>query len=351
MIKVAVHQDHQEPNPCVERWAHYLQAQGCHVKWVNLMKSDAIEQIRDCDGVMWRFRHASTQKDVAWRVLTCAEKYLGISVFPDWYTSWHYDEKTAQDYLFKASDIPTPDTWVFWKKEEAVVWAKQAKYPVVYKMSHGASSDNVGLVHNAEQALRLIDLSFGPGVMPSDVAWARTGGGALRGPAVRWRRWAGRLARETADALGWNLQSRFGRPFYGANGYAYFQEFLPDNTFDVRITVLGERAFAFRRLNREGDFRASGSGSIDFDKDKIDPRCIRMAFDLAHRLKLRSCGFDFLMKNGEPVLGEISYTFQGATAQCPGYFAPDGTWVEKQMEPQDAQVEDFIALIRASKNE
>ena len=345
MYTVAIHLSKPDRDPFAERWAHFLTQYGAKVRWVDLMASDALAQVRDCHGVMWRFRHASTQKDAAWRLLTCLERYMGIPVFPDWHTAWHYDEKTTQDYIFKAIDVPTPQTWVFWDKDEALEWAKTTSYPVVYKMSHGASSDNVGLIHNRKQAIRLIQLCFGPGIMPSDVAWARNGGGAVRGMIVRWRRWLGRIVRETEDALGVNLDSPFGRPYKGAHGYAYFQEFIPHNAFDVRVTLLGKRAFAFRRFNREDDFRASGSGKIDFDKDAIDPRCIRMAFDAARKLQLASCGFDFLFKDGDPLLSEISYTFAGATARCPGYFTPDGSWVNEQMEPQEAQVADFIALI------
>lgn len=47
--------------------------------------------------------------------------------------------------------------------------------------------------------------------------------------------------------------------------YILFQEYLPDNEFDTRVTVIGNRAFAFRRFNRKKDFKASGSGEIDYD--------------------------------------------------------------------------------------
>ena len=33
-------------------------------------------------------------------------------------------------------------------------------------------------------------------------------------------------------------------------GYVYFQEFIPDNAFDIRIIVCGKRAFGIKRLER-----------------------------------------------------------------------------------------------------
>ena len=47
---------------------------------------------------------------------------------------------------------------------------------------------------------------------------------------------------------------------YDTKDYVYFQKFLPNNKYDIRIVVIGDRAFGFIRYNRENDFRASGSG-------------------------------------------------------------------------------------------
>ena len=349
MLTIAIHQETSDPDPFAIRWHDLLLQQGVTPKWVNLMASDALEQVRDCNGVMWRFRHDTTQKQAAGRVLTCIEHYMGIPVFPNWATAWHYDEKITQSYLFSALGIPAPKNWVFWEKAEALKWAQQAEFPVVYKMSHGASSDNVTLVRNKVQATRLIELAFGPGVMRSDVAWMRAGGKTGKGLHVRWRRWAGRLVRETGDALRYNLGSPLGRVFHGAWGYAYFQEFIANNAFDTRITVIGDRAFAFRRLNREGDFRASGSGRLDYDQDAIDPRCIGIAFDATRRMGSQSCAFDFLMKDRTPLIGEISYTYvDKAIADCSGYWTPEGQFVEQPMWPQEAQLQDFLKVVRAA---
>ena len=68
-----------------------------------------------------------------------------------------------------------------------------------------------------------------------------------------------------------------------------FQEFLPCNDFDTRITVIGNRAFGFRRFNRANDFRASGSGKIDYDPKNIAPEMVQLAFDVTRRLNVQSC--------------------------------------------------------------
>ena len=61
----------------------------------------------------------------------------------------------------------------------------------------------------------------------------------------------------------------FPRRFELQRDYLLVQEFLPGNGFDTRITVIGNRAFGFRRFNRPDDFRASGSGRIDWNPAAI----------------------------------------------------------------------------------
>ena len=53
-------------------------------------------------------------------------------------------------------------------------------------------------------------------------------------------------------------------------GYAYFQDFIPENQFDIRVVVIGKRSFAIKRMVRKDDFRASGSGKIKYGKDNFD---------------------------------------------------------------------------------
>src|SRR5262249_35857724 len=111
-------------------------------------------------------------------------------------------------------------------------------------------------------------------------------------------------------------------------GYLYFQEFMEENSFDTRITIIGNRAFAFTRNNRPGDFRASGSGRICYDISRIDRRCVEIAFRVAGSLRSQSLAFDFLFNaSHEPVIGEISYCFMAkAVYDCPGHWDANLVW-------------------------
>jgi glutathione synthase/RimK-type ligase-like ATP-grasp enzyme len=113
-------------------------------------------------------------------------------------------------------------------------------------------------------------------------------------------------------------------------GYVYFQDFIPNNTFDIRICVVDNKAFALKRMCRENDFRASGGGRIIYDKNQIDERCVKIAFDVNDKLKTQSIAFDFVFdENNNPLIVEISYGYSAnAYDICEGYWTKDMQWHE-----------------------
>ena len=125
-----------------------------------------------------------------------------------------------------------------------------------------------------------------------------------------------------------------------------FQKYLSNNTFDTRITIIGDRAFAFRRFVRENDFRASGSGKIDVNPDKIDTRCVEIAYSVSKKLNFNTMAYDFIYdKEKKPWINEISYCFVDSAVQsCPGYWDEKLNWHKAQCWPQQYQLEDFLEL-------
>ena len=128
-------------------------------------------------------------------------------------------------------------------------------------------------------------------------------------------------------------------------GYLNFQEFIPDNAFDTRITIIGDRAFGFMRKNRPNDFRASGSGNIVYAPDKIDKRCVEIAFSVADRIGTQSLAFDFLFNpQHEPMVGEISYCYKSSAVHaCEGYWDHQGVWHTGHVWPEEAILDDLLA--------
>ena len=320
-----------------DRWTELADAAGVRVRPVDVYAGDFLDQLAGCDGFLWRF--LPHQRQIAQRVLPAVELGMGLPVFPSFRSVWHYDDKVTQHYLLAAAGIPTPRSWTFWGARAARAFARDAAYPLVFKLALGWLAENVRLVRTPEEALAWIDRMFGPGV--------RSLQEPLRPPSPTLRQRVGGAAR-----------ALLGRPAGGRTGdrergYFYVQEFLPDNAFDTRVTVFGNRAVAFRRMNRPGDFRASGSGRIDWDPGPIDLATVRLGFRVAKALGMPTLAVDGLRRGDEPVVGEVSYTSAAwAVRKCPGHWHLDGDpqtgaleWVPGELRPEDAIFEDFLAEV------
>src|SRR5690606_17247984 len=133
-------------------------------------------------------------------------------------------------------------------------------------------------------------------------------------------------------------------------GYVYFQDFIPGSDFDIRLNVIGDRCFGLRRMVRSGDFRASGSGSLDYDPNKIPRECVAMAMDVAKRARLQSVAFDFIPCGNSHRIIEISYAFpRGFYDPCPGYWDGSLEWHEAPVTPQYFMVQDLLQRIDSQR--
>jgi glutathione synthase/RimK-type ligase-like ATP-grasp enzyme len=320
------------------RWAELIEKAGHKVKWVSVKHADILSQLQDCDAFMWRWAHFSGMGRIARRLLPVIEKSLGILVYPSQATCWHYDDKVAQFFLFEAHDIPAPKTWTWFDSAAAKSWAATAQYPLVLKLAAGAGSTNVKLVSHARDACAWIDRLFSQRLASLDESQLQPYKTKQRFEIAAQMILCGNKPIFLDD--GYEVQS----------GYVYFQEFLPGNAFDTRVTVIGKRAFAFRRFNRDDDFRASGSGKIDHDPAAIDKKFVALAFEVAQKLGTQSCAIDGLYRHGQPVVGEISYTYASWAVQaCPGHWDADLNWHTGHMWPEEGQVEDFLRLLAKTK--
>jgi glutathione synthase/RimK-type ligase-like ATP-grasp enzyme len=300
---------------------------------LRVAQPDFWEQVRGLSLFIMRFKHFDSHLQQARDILPVVEQAYGVPCYPNQATAWHYDDKVKQYFLLKAHGFPITQCWVFYDKRAALDWVAQASYPTVFKLRGGAGSMNVILVKTPGQAAKLVRRMFGHGVYPEKF---------LSAGAVRFKHFS--LYRELHH-MGGNLYRRSKgldvSPLWQVHkNYVLFQKFLPGNAWDTRVTVIGNRAFAFRRMVRDNDFRASGSGRIDYDTTQIDIRCVEIALQISRKMGFQSMTYDFLSnEEGQPEFCEVSYTFGGAGRRkdgnpyvftsvydCPGYWDPDLNW-------------------------
>ncbi len=348
---IGIHIDkNPQKNSHATKCMEYFHSRGIEIQQLNLLAPDALIQANNCDGVVWRWEHNPDHKQSAQKILFAIEHCLGIPTFPNSATAWHYDEKIYQYYVLQSLDAPVPRTWLFWTYEEAIDWLKNATFPIVFKLSCGAGSSNVLKIDSEAAAKSIIDRQFKQGIFPYTMNEYQDS--LIPHSKKNLRELLTRPYYAIRYLLSGNLpkkQAKFWKPELN---YAYFQEFLPDNLFDTRITVIGDRAFGFRRFNRKNDFRASGSGIIDYDQTKIDMRTIDIAFAISKKGKFQSMAYDFLFSGDIPVICEISYTFTDtAVYNCPGHWNAKKEWISGNMWPEYAQMEFFIDRLSRSKKE
>lgn len=331
---IAIHNSKSGFHPRLIAWC---EKNNIPYKLVNCYANDLIEQMQDCKGLLWHHSQNDPKALLAAKPILFALEQASIKVFPDFNTNWHFDDKLGQKYLLEAIGAPLVPTYVFYDKKTALEWATSTTFPKVFKLRGGAGSSNVKLAKTHKAAKTLINKAFGRGFNNYD---------ALGSLKERWRKW--RLGKTSmTDVIRGIMRFVYPPPFAKALGkevgYVYFQDFIPDNDHDIRIVVIGDKAFAIKRLVRKNDFRASGGGNILYEKSLFNENDIRLAFEIHMKLRSQCTAMDFVYDKGQPKVVEISYGFSPeGYDSCPGYWDKDLNWYEGKFDPYGWMVEELL---------
>jgi glutathione synthase/RimK-type ligase-like ATP-grasp enzyme len=343
-MKIALHRSTRN-GYFSERWIAYCQEMLIPYKIVNCYDFDIIRQLADCDALLWHFSHADARDFLFAKQLIKSVEEMGLIVMPNYNSCWHFDDKVAQKYLFEAIGANTPDTWIFYDKYSASKWAYKAKFPVVFKLRGGASSGNVVLVKKRKEAYRLIKKAFGRGFRQFRRITE------IKDTLYRYIQRKVSFVTFLKAFAKFFMLSKYESIKGNEKGYIYFQEFLPGNNYDLRVIVIGDQAFAIKRLVRDNDFRASGSGKIIYTKEEIDQECVLMAFDYSYRIGSNCLAYDFVYNESKkPMIVEISFGFSAkAYYSCEGYWDKEINWHKGNFFPQDWMVELIVKQVLERK--
>lgn len=300
-----------------------------------------LSDLKSCSRILFRHSQGDTDIRIYETIFNIAHRIYGIDCSPNYETYWQYEDKIREYYLLKSHDFPIIDSNVFWTFEHADAFLKRANYPMIAKLPKGASSSNVVIVNSENEGERIIKQVFNRGVGSNGIKSRSSlrsltksglynyGRNLLRSCLIN-----GGVLKDKSEYPEWQIQK----------DAIIFQKFLPDNKFDTRVTIIGNRALAFRRFVRKNDFRASGSGNFNMDPDSIDPRCLEIAFLISKKLRFTTMAYDFIYdENKNPNINEISYCFvDWIVKSCPGYWDDNLKWHEGNNWPQYYQLSDFL---------
>jgi glutathione synthase/RimK-type ligase-like ATP-grasp enzyme len=169
------------------------------------------------------------------------ENYLGKICFPNTSHAFLYENKSFEAYFSRLFNLPYANTYISHSKEDAIALINSLKYPFVSKVDPSSGSVGVELVRTPHQARKIIEQAF----------------------------------------------SRNGRKvhvnYFRQKNYIYFQEFIPNDGYDIRVHLVDKWAFGYYRKVLGGDFRASG---MDLkEKREIPEEAIRIAWNANKYIK------------------------------------------------------------------
>ncbi|MFA5545153.1 MAG: hypothetical protein WDA14_05855 [Sphaerochaetaceae bacterium] len=304
----------------------YLENKKIPYELVDCYSYDIIKKLGDYSALIWgysNFLNADLME--ARNILRIAEDQ-GLKTFPNQKTGWHFDDKIAEMYALQSIHAEIPMSWVFYFLEDCIQWLEsQAEYPIIAKLRNGSGANNVKMLKSKSEAMHYARRMFSKGFHPA--------------PSLLYKTYS--KVQSTHDLA--TLFSRikripeFLRTRKNAQmmpierGYSYFQEHIPNDGFDIKVAVVGDKLSYLCRNVRKNDFRASGGGSIYYDNNVMTAQIIDSAFKTSDDLKLQCVGFDYVVDNqtGKGKIIEMCYGFDHtAILGAGGYFDRGHIWHE-----------------------
>ena len=192
------------------------------------------------------------------------KNYSNIIIFPNPELMWLWESKKRLYEWLKINNYPLIETKIFYSKDEALQFARETNYPVVYKADNASGASGVKIIKNYYILKRLIKKCFGRGV---------------------------RTYRK--------------HPSDKEHGFIILQKYLPD-ILEWRIFRMGNYYFGFQKL-KKGRFH-SGSHQFGYGMPPIE--ALNLVRNITEKHKFYHTSFDiFIDKENNLYINEIQVYF------------------------------------------
>ena len=327
-------------------WADYCKKNDINFEFVNPYSVGVVECLLNFDIILWHFSHyIFTDVLMAKNILFTLE-HSGKKVFPSIKDSWHFDDKLAETYLLESIKAPIPNSYYFYNLDivKKAIRNKDFKFPIIAKLRNGSGSHNVKLIRSSSELIRYSKTMFSKGLDSAPSLLYKTSANLKSSndfkTIIKRAKRIPEFLRSLSNAKKFNRE----------RGYVFLQEFIPNKGFDLKIVVIGDKLSFIGRNILNGEFRASGGGSLFYDKSVIFKNIINSAFETSDALGFNCMGYDYVVDetSGIGKIVEISYGFSSqALLDAGGYFDRQGNW---HQEPLDAPIEILRNLISEKQN-
>jgi glutathione synthase/RimK-type ligase-like ATP-grasp enzyme len=191
-------------------------------------------------------------------------------------------------------------SWWYGSYEEFMTAAGELPYPVLIKRPDGSMSRGVFLAQNRQRAERIARIVMGT-------------------PSVYLK---------IRDTVRWMKHKNYVRESW-KRGKMVVQEFIPGLRNDYKVLVFGLKYYVLYRKVREGDFRASGQGLLEY-RSELPDGLLDFAEECFHSFTAPHASFDIGYDGSQFYLFEAQYVCFGTytVENSPFYFTRnEGGWV------------------------
>lgn len=325
------------------RWAEYCKEKNIPYEIVDCLQYDIVQKLPNYSALLWHYSNYSLAHMMEARNIIQVASNLGLITFPYPEMNWHFDDKVAEMYALQAVKAPIPESWVFYREEECIVWLENhAQFPLVAKLRCGSGSNNVKLLHNNNEAKVYVKRMFTKGYQPA--------------PSVAYKAFSKLQSSKNMKMIVNRIKKipeflrtrRGGKMLPIEKGYCYFQEFIPNDGYDLKVVVIGDKMTFCARNVRKDDFRASGGGDCYYDRNLLTNGVIDSAFEAARKLNMYCVGFDYVVdaKSGVGKIIEMCYGFDYEVQRALGaYVDRNHVWHEEPVSVPDEIINMIIRKV------
>lgn len=268
--RVGLIQDRKLP-PYWTKYERFLRNNQIPFEYYDIHRSDWLAASKQFDVIIWASEGAAPEIEEQKRKTFMLEKYYGKVCFPTFDTLMWSEDKIYQYEWLRMFDFPAIETFITHSAAEALEKIHELDYPLVAKVPVGAGSLGVELVKNGKQAENVVKRAF-----------------SRVGRPIYW-------------------------PYFRQKDYVYFQKFIPNASYDLRVIAVGNKVFGYYRDVPQGEFRASGMGLVR--KGTIPEDAVQLAMQLTKKLDLVIAAVDMLRDStGKLHIIEMSPLIQVDTA-------------------------------------
>lgn len=231
------------------KYERFLKNNNINYSYFDPYRSDWIEKAENYDLIIWHTDSDPSTQDIAKSKIYILEK-MGKHCLPSYEEIWSYEDKIRAHYLYKLYKLPAIPTFVSHSKSEIIDYLKSAKYPLISKISTGSASFGVDKLDNYDQAKKVVDQVF-----------------CYKGKETYFK-------------------------YSCQKDYIYFQDFIEDASYDLRVMSVGNELFGYYRYPNKGDFRASGAGN--YEKKGIPNEALELAYQVKEKFGSSFLATDFV---------------------------------------------------------